>query len=365
MLGLLGGAEGREGMSAMMRQAVKEESGSSSSVTGGPRVSGLYAPLRSATMQSVAVLGASGYLAQSLLRRLEHHASIDRIVGVDTVPPRHHPARLEFHPADLRQAPLASLIRGVHAVVYVASPPLPRAQRPEPPSTELLLKVVQACRDAGARRLVVVTSAAAFGAHADNPIPIQEFRPFRPNSGVYVSEYWAAMESVLEQLSPADAPPVTEPASDGLHIVRLRTALPIGPELPDAFAEVFRTRRILLPRQAAPIQLLHTEDLASAIQCVLEGGERNVYQAAAPLPMAPDELFEAAGFQVLRLPRSLLEVFSQVAWHAGRGKIPHDLLKLSEHPLLLSTVTLQHELGWQPRHSTLEALKLTCEQLRS
>lgn len=318
--------------------------------------------LRRPGLKSVAILGVSGYLAQGLLRRLEQHSSMDRIVGVDLNPPRQHPSTLEFHPADLRQAPLSSLIRGVEAVVYLASPPLPRASRTEPPPTELLTRIVTDAREAGARRVVVVTSAAAYGAHADNPMPIQEFRPLRPNPGVYVSQYWAAMEQALDQLEQraAFSHAVTEPFS----VVRLRTALPMGPDLPEAYAEVLRGRRILLPTDGAPVQLLHTDDLASAIQCVLEAGDRPVYHAAGATPTLPSELFQAAGFTVIPLPRPLLEVLSQVAWHAGRGRVPHDLLRLSQHPMLLSTVALQHELGWQPRFTTPEALIATCHALR-
>lgn len=315
-----------------------------------------------AHIQSVAILGVSGQIAQALLRALEHHEGIDRIVGVDVNPPHHHPRSLEFHPADLRQAPLGKLMRGVDGVVHLAGPLVPSPSfadtlREGERIAADMQRVVEGALEAGARRLVVLTSVAAYGAHADNPIPIQEWRPLRPNPDIGLAHAWAHIDRTLEALTPQVRP---------LQLIRLRCALPVGPDMEPARAQILTAPRVLLPlEKPVPVQLVHTDDLASAILRVLEAGERPLYHVAAPEPCALPTLFEAVGTQVIQLPRGMLEALSRLAWRAGRGRVPHDMLLLSRYPIHVSTVALRHDLGWQARYSTLEAFVKTHQALKA
>jgi UDP-glucose 4-epimerase len=293
-------------------------------------------------LKAVAVLGVSGSVAQALLRVLEEDSTIARIVGIDLHPPRFHPAKLEFHPADLRQAPLTTLLRGIDGLVHLATSGLL-----EPGFSGHVRRVVAVAREVGARRMVMITSIAAYGAHANNPVPIQEWHPLRPNPDVPVACAWAEVEQALEQLE-------AESGSPGL--VRLRTAMVVGPSLEGERARLITLPRVVLAGALNPkIQLTHEEDLARACHLALRADVRGAFHVAGLEPMTLSALYEAGGAQVHYLPAGVLRAMSRVAARLRSTLVPPEMLELAAHPILVSTVRTRQELGWEPRFTTLEA----------
>lgn len=309
-------------------------------------------------LKSVAILGASGHLAQAVLKQLEHQPGLERLLGVDVAPPLFHPAKLEYIAGDLRHAPLESLLKGTETLLHLAVAPLLLRQLGQVQGVqESLKRVVYAARAVGMKRVVVLTSGAAYGAHADNPMPIQEWRPLRPNPGNLLAEGWCAIEQTLESLR-------SEP--DMPQLISMRSAYPLGPEVPRDRLQALTAEHVLLPLEPlAPIQLVHTEDLARALLAALSQGERPIYHVAAPEPVTPRTLFESASVRVVSLPRTMLEMLSEASHRMGQGRVLPDLLRLTKHPLLLSTVTIRHELHWEPRYNTLETFLDTRRALRT
>lgn len=309
-------------------------------------------------LKSVAILGVSGHLAQAVLKKLEHRPELERLIGVDVAPPQRHPAKLEYMAGDLRHAPLETLLKGADTLLHLAvAPLLLRHLGQVQQAQEALKRVVYAARAVGMKRVVVLTSGAAYGAHADNPMPIQEWRPLRPNPGNLLAEGWCAIEQTLESLR-------TEP--DMPLLISMRSAVPMGPETPRERLQALTAEHVLLPLEPmAPIQLIHTEDLAEALLLALTRGERTLYHIAAAEPTTPRALFDAAQVRVVSLPRAMLEMLSEASHRMGQGRVLPDLLRLTRHPLLLSTVTIRHELQWEPRYTTLETFLETRRALRA
>ena len=79
--------------------------------------------------QTVLVAGVSRHLGGAFARRLSRDESIDRIIGVDVVPPRHGIGRAEFMRADIRSPLISRIISGndVDTVVHMGVIATPRA----------------------------------------------------------------------------------------------------------------------------------------------------------------------------------------------------------------------------------------------
>src|SRR5581483_10698292 len=99
-----------------------------------------------------------------------------------------------------------------------------------------------------ARRVVVVSSARVYGAWPDNPVPIAEDRPLRPNPGCARAAQCAEGERVAQEWQEAT----------GIDVAVLRPADAVTGQRPR------RLRGVSVPRQ-----FLHPDDLQSAIDHVV------------------------------------------------------------------------------------------------
>lgn len=301
-------------------------------------------------MKSVGILGVSGVLAQAVLAELEADPEVGRIVGIDVHPPQRHPGKLEFHPADLRQAPLGALLRGVDTVVHLALPGAVEEAASRGGRGDAVLSIrraAEAAREVGARRLVVATSITVYGAHPDNPVPLQEWHPLRPQDDAPITKGWAEVEQALDAL---------EAAPGGLALVRLRTAPVVGPSLREGRARLAALNRIFLSKtHDAKLLLLHEADFAQAVRRVLFEGRPGVYHVAAGEPLSPSDLYAAAGASVVQLPSLAVRCLTRWAAYFQPSLVPPEILLLARHAILVSTQPIRQEYGWNPRFNTLEA----------
>ena len=134
-------------------------------------------------MQTVAITGCSSRFGRVLLPLLEADPIIDRVVGIDLVPPVGTYSKLEFHTKDVRDPDLQTVFAGCDTVVHLAF----IVGRPYSMSLQEVASInlagtwntCNAAASAGVRKLVVSSSIAAYGSLPDNPPVISEDSPLR------------------------------------------------------------------------------------------------------------------------------------------------------------------------------------------
>jgi nucleoside-diphosphate-sugar epimerase len=190
---------------------------------------------------------------------------------------------------------------------------------------------------AGDRRVVYTSSAMVYGAWPNNPVPLTEDAPMRPNPGF--SYATAKAESERLALEWREATP------DG-RLAVLRPVTVLGGD-----DRLTRTLRDVLPAGVAdpipPVQYLHGDDLADAVVLACTAELDGVFNVAPDGWMSEEEAKAlSAGPVRVRVPRRLQPLLGP--------DVPDDMLPYLLHPWVVANDRLRAE-GWTPRYSSEEA----------
>src|SRR5919199_6136842 len=154
---------------------------------------------------TVAVTGPTGTFGFGLLPLLELNRRIRRVVGIARRPfdPAEHGwAKLRYEQGDVRnRTALERAFRGADVVVHLAFMITGNAPRDaiRAINVEGTLNAFQAAVAAGVKRFVYASSAAAYGFHRDNPVPMTEDWPVRPADRLFYAQEKAEIEHLLEE----------------------------------------------------------------------------------------------------------------------------------------------------------------------
>lgn len=132
----------------------------------------------------VLVTGVARRLGGRFVRRVQHEPDVDRVIGVDAVPPEHSLGAAEFVRADIRQPMIARVLAqtGVDTVVHldVSGTPLGSGGRTQAKETNVIgsMQLLGACQKApGVSRLVVKSTTSVYGSAPRDPAVFTETTP--------------------------------------------------------------------------------------------------------------------------------------------------------------------------------------------
>jgi nucleoside-diphosphate-sugar epimerase len=300
-------------------------------------------------VQSVAVTGVGSPLGQRLLPGLEA-AGVERVVGIDH---RASPVRtrgLEMVHADVATAALDPVLDGVDTVIHLAWAGHARSD----PARLARLNVDVTRRVLGAASsvatLVCVSSAIVYGAWADNPVPLTEDAPLRPNPGVVDAVHHAEAERLVADWA----------GEHGSAAVAVLRPVPVlGPDI-DGWTTVDRVLGGGVPFRGGqndpPRQFLHVDDLASALVLAASSGLNGPFNVTPDGWIAGDVVRDlAASRPRLPLPARLAPVGAAWAWRLHLSSVPPAMLPLLDHPWVVANDRLRAA-GWAPRYTSEEAL---------
>ena len=132
--------------------------------------------------------------------------------------------------------------------------------------------VLTACIAHGVKRLVVTSSGAAYGYHADNAIPLVESDPMRGNPEFAYSDHKRQVEEMLAKAR-AEVPELEQ--------VVLRVGTVLGAGLENQITALFHKPRLLaLAGCESPFVFIWTRDLARILQRAISQGPEGIYNVA-------------------------------------------------------------------------------------
>ena len=157
---------------------------------------------------AVLVTGAAGYVGRLCIEALcKRLGDLSTLVALDwiEVPVSERLDGVVYAQGDICDHALRDVFRehGIDTVVHLAS--IVRAPKGAPADLAYRVDVLgtkdvlEACEDAGARRLIVTSSGGAYGYHPDNPEWLDETDPLRGNDEFEYSKNKRLIEAMLAQ----------------------------------------------------------------------------------------------------------------------------------------------------------------------
>jgi UDP-glucose 4-epimerase len=211
--------------------------------------------------------------------------------------------------------------------------------------------VFAAAADAGrVQRLLYTSSVAAYGFHADNPQPLTEEVPPRGSDEHYYSAEKAELEATLWAAV----------AGSTLDVYVFRPCVVAGPDalMPiDSIPWPLRRSPVtVLPDPGIPFQLVHHDDVASALVAAARGaGPPGIYNLAGPGELTPRDLASALGWHTVPVPRATVSL-AAAATRLPLVPAQAQWLNAFRVPMLMSPHRARKQLRWRPRHTAAETL---------
>jgi UDP-glucose 4-epimerase len=322
---------------------------------------------------TVAVTGPTGDIGKPLLRALDRTREIGRVIGMARRP--FDPASLGLKKTEYRQGDVTkredvdALVADADVVVHLAFIIIAGSEQSREINLEGSRNVFEATVAAGAKRLVYASSVAAYGFHADNPQPLTEDVPTRGTEAHPYSAMKAEVEELLREVvhdSPVQAyvyRPCIVAGPEALILIEQIPYVQIGELLPGAVRSLFDIVPILrpvLPDPGVPFQLVHHDDVASAMKAgVLGRGSPGIYNLAGPGELRMRDLAGALGYYTVPVPDLAVDATAEVVSRLPFMPDEATWVEAARVPVLMDTAKARRELRWRPRHDAHDTLRAT------
>jgi UDP-glucose 4-epimerase len=300
----------------------------------------------------VLVTGVSRYLGSRLASSLAADPSIERVIGVDTVPPRKDQmvalGRTEFVRADIRNPLIAKVIAqsDVDTVVHmnVIATPLDAGGRTAMKEINVIgtMQLLAACQKAPSmRKLVVKSTTAVYGSSPRDPALFTEDVEPRslPKSGY--GKDAVEVEGYVRGFG-RRRPDVT------LSLLRFTNF--IGPSI-----ETPLTRFLSLPVVPTVlgfdprIQLCHEDDGVEVLRRVVAEDHPGIFNVGGPGVLLLSQALRQLGRPTVPIPSPAVSVVARSLRAARLVDFSPEQMRYLQHGRVVDVGALQDALGWVPR----------------
>ena len=305
-------------------------------------------------MRNILITGVSGYIGGKIAGALAEKDGIGKLIGLDVREPAFTMPALTFVRHDVR-APMAAVFseHDVDTVIHAAYvlPPIHDKGLMEEINVGGTRNVLDACRKAGASRILYTSSTTAYGFHPDNGMPLTEESPLRGNDDFTYSKNKKEIEFIFQGF-------IRE--NPGIAVTILRPCFVVGPGFANPLATHLKKRLVLCPHPSAPMQFVHEDDLIRIMDLCLEKEITGVYNVAGEGQLPMEEMVEIMGNRYFPLPAGLMKPVTQIAWALRLHwltEFPGPALNLMRYPWIASSDKLKRETGFQYRYDTRAAFE--------
>jgi UDP-glucose 4-epimerase len=275
------------------------------------------------------------------------------VVGIDRRPLRDRPKDVEHLQVDLRKARVEEAFRRrqVDAVVHLGIMHDPRAAFSEAHSFNLLgtQKIMDLCVRHAVRKVVVLSSANAYGPRPDNSNFLTEEAP------LLAADRDSEVRDLIELDMYAQSFVWRNPE---VETVVLRPVNIVGPTVRNAPSNYLRLARPITVMGFDPmIQLIHEVDAARALVLALRPGVRGVYNVTGPGEVPLSGVLRELGREPVPVPEMLLRPALRRLFRAGLVSFPAAELDHLQYLCVVDGSRAAREWGWAPRYSLRETIR--------
>lgn len=308
---------------------------------------------------SVAITGAAGYVGRQVVASLAaDRRSVKTIVALDVrkVPKNDRLDGVEYVKADVRAREIPDIFKryAVDAVVHLASIVTPGKGMTEDflYSVDVLgtRNVLEACVAAGVTHLVVTSSGAAYGYHADNPEWLVETDALRGNDSFAYSRHKRIVEEDLARCR-AQHPELRQ--------LIFRPGTILGESVSNQITALFEKPIVLgLQGAAAPWVFIWDRDVVNCIAIGVHERREGIYNLAGDGVMTMRDIAARVRKPYLPLPVALLRNALRVLKALHLSQYGPEQVEFIRYRPVLKNDALKRGFGYTPQLNTRQVFDL-------
>lgn len=309
----------------------------------------------------VVVVGGTGNVGTSVVTALEGDESVTSVVGVARRPPVRWEGATEWRQADVTVDDLEEVFEGADAVVHLAWLFQPTRRPSVTWRTNVLgsTRVFRAVAGAGVSTLVYASSVGAYSSGPKDRA-VDEGWPTDGWPGAAYSREKAYVERVLD---------VFERDHPGVRVVRMRPGFifkrEAATEQRRLFAGPLLPGRLVRPGMipfvpdipGLRIQALHSLDAGEAYRLAVTRQVSGAFNLAAEPVLDTAALAGVLGARPVPVPPRLARAVTAAGWNLHLIPAAPGLLDMALRLPVMDVTRAHRELGWQPRHTALDAVR--------
>lgn len=306
-------------------------------------------------MPTVLVTGVSRLVGGMTARALSLRDDVDRVIAVDSVPPRHSIGRAKFVRADIRNPIIGKVItkESVDTVVHLGVILTGRAAGGRTSQKEInvmgTMQLLAACQRADSlKRLVVKSSSAVYGASPRDPALFTEEQTARKLAKSGYGKDSVEVEAYVRGFA-RRRPDVST--------LTLRMANVIGAGLPTMLTDLFTMPIVPMPLGFdGRLQVLHLDD---AIDCLVRAAVDS--DATGTINVAGDGVISMrqatrlARRPFLPVPAESASLVQLLTARLGLGAFDVEQMGMLCYGRGMDTTRMREVLGFEPKYTSREA----------
>jgi UDP-glucose 4-epimerase len=302
----------------------------------------------------VLITGVSRYLGGRLAALLQADPGVERVIGVDVVPPRQDVGRTEFVRADIRNPIIAKVIAsaGVDTVVHmsVIATPFGAGGRTAMKEINVIgtMQLLAACQKAPSlQKLVVRSTTSVYGASPRDPALFTEgMEPrsqFRSGYGKDSTEVEGYVRGLGRRRPDVD-------------VTLLRFSNFIGPRIDTPLTRYFSLP--VVPRVLGfdpRIQFIHEDDGLEVLRRAVVEDRRGTFNVAGSGVLLVSQSIRRAGRLSLQVPSPAVTGVGSLFRRAGLVDFSPEQMEFLMYGRGVDTTRLHEDFGFTPAYTTAEA----------
>jgi UDP-glucose 4-epimerase len=210
--------------------------------------------------------------------------------------------------------------------------------------------VLEAAESAGVQQVLVTSSATAYGAFPDNPVPITEEQTVR---GVPDFEY-ARDKAECDRLCQIWALRNPERV-----MTIVRPCIVLGPNVNNYIVRLWTDQPFQMDVGGGetPMQFVHEDDLVEGLMLLMDGRHGGAFNVGGDGTMTINECGDTIGMKRRKMPLGVAWKLAGAMWKLHQSETPPGNLHFALHPWVVSNDKLK-SVGWKPRYSTRETFEI-------
>ena len=307
------------------------------------------------TKKTVLVTGSSGYLGSQTVAALAQRTDL-QVVALDVREPAVRLPGVAYEVADIRAPEVDAIVQrhGPQVIVHLASIVTPGKDSKRAFEYDVDVNgtrnLLRACVQHGVRRVIVSSSGAAYGYHADNPDWLVETDAIRGNEVFAYSCHKRLVEEMLLEY---------RQQQPQLEQIVFRIGTILGPTVRNQITDLFEKPRLLaIAGSDSPFVFIHDQDVVGAILHGVDSPNVGIFNVAGDGKLSIFEIAARLGKRCTVLPAWLIQA---ALWLLKKLNLtqygPEQIDFLRYRPVLLNS-KLKQEFGYRPRLSSAQVFDL-------